>query len=151
MPGLAAAFEEITRDAATAGRSHLEALAACLAAEVASRAEHRLASRLRAARFAAEKSFDFALQPSLEKARVLALGRAEFIAAKEYVVCLGRSGTGKTHWRSPWRWPPVPAGIGCASSAPSPSPRSWARPPVSMTVQSGPLCDGPKRTPSSGS
>jgi len=100
MPGLAAAFEEITRDAATAGRSQLEALAACLAAEVASRAEHRLASRLRAARFPAEKSFesfDFALQPSLEKARVLALGRAEFITAKENVVCLGGSGTGKTH------------------------------------------------------
>jgi DNA replication protein DnaC len=100
MPGLAGAFEEIVRDAGAAGRSHLEALAACLAAEVASRAEHRLASRLKAARFPAQKSFesfDFTLQPSLEKARVLALGRAEFIAARENVVCLGGSGTGKTH------------------------------------------------------
>ncbi|MFH1176768.1 MAG: IS21-like element helper ATPase IstB [Acidobacteriota bacterium] len=100
MPGLAVAFEEIARDASKAGRSHLEALAACLAAEVVSRTEHRLAARLKGARFPALKSFegfDFTLAPSLEKARVLALGTGEFIAAKENVVCLGGSGTGKTH------------------------------------------------------
>ena len=100
MPGLAAAFEEIVRDGQKAGRDHLESLAACLAAEVASRAEHRLAARIRTARFPAPKSleaFDFALQPSLEKGRLLALARGEFIAARENVVCLGGSGTGKTH------------------------------------------------------
>lgn len=100
MPGLAGAFEEIVREAGAAGRSHAEALVACLAAEVASRAEHRLAARLKAARFPALKSldaFDFALQPSLEKTRVLALAGGSFIAARENVVCLGGSGTGKTH------------------------------------------------------
>lgn len=100
MPGLAAAFEEIVRDGQKAGRGHLESLAACLAAEVASRAEHRLASRIKAARFPALKSFesfDFALVPSLEKARVLELGSGAFAAAKENIVCLGPSGTGKTH------------------------------------------------------
>ncbi len=100
MPGLAAAFEEIVRDGAKAGRSYLETLSACLAAEVASRAEHRLATRVKAARFPAPKSleaFDFALQPSLERARVLSLAGAEFIKARENVVCLGGAGTGKTH------------------------------------------------------
>lgn len=100
MPGLAAAFEEIVRDGEAAGRGALEALAACLAAEVASRTEHRLAARVKAARFPAPKSleaFDFALQPSLEKGRVLALARGDFIAARENLVCLGASGTGKTH------------------------------------------------------
>lgn len=100
MPGLAAAFEEIVRDGQKAGRGHLEALAACLAAEVASRAEHRLAARIKAARFPALKSFesfDFALVPSLEKARVLELGSGAFTAARENVVCLGPSGSGKTH------------------------------------------------------
>jgi DNA replication protein DnaC len=100
MPGLAGAFEEIVRDGAKAGRSHLESLAACLASEVASRAEHRLAARIKNARFPALKSFesfDFSLQPTLEKARVLALGDGAFTAAKENVVCLGASGTGKTH------------------------------------------------------
>jgi len=100
MPGLAAAFEEVVRDGQKAGRSHLESLTACLAAEVASRAEHRLASRIKAARFPALKSFDsfdFSLLPSLEKGRVLELGSGVFTQAKENVVCLGASGTGKTH------------------------------------------------------
>jgi DNA replication protein DnaC len=100
MPGLAGAFEEVVRDAAAAGRSSFEVLAACLAAEVASRAEHRLAARITAARFPAPKSlegFDFALQPSLEKARVLGLAEGGFLRARENVVCLGGSGTGKTH------------------------------------------------------
>ena len=100
MPGLAGAFEEVLRDGQKAGRSHLESLTACLAAEVASRAEHRLASRIKAARFPALKSFDsfdFSLLPSLEKGRVLELGSGVFTQAKENVVCLGASGTGKTH------------------------------------------------------
>lgn len=100
MPGLTAAFEEVVRDGGKAGRSHLESLAACLAAEVASRAEHRLAARIKSARFPAIKSFesfDFSLLPALEKGRVLALGSGAFTAAKENVVCLGASGTGKTH------------------------------------------------------
>ena len=41
MPGLAGAFEEIVRDAAKAGRAPLETLAACLAAEIASRGAHQ--------------------------------------------------------------------------------------------------------------
>ena len=100
MPGLAGAFEEVLRDGQKAGRSHLESLVACLAAEVASRTEHRLAARIKAARFPALKSFDafdFSLVPSLEKGRVLELGSGVFTQAKENVVCLGASGTGKTH------------------------------------------------------
>ena len=100
MPGLAGTFEEVLRDGQKAGRSHLESLVACLAAEVASRAEHRLAARIKAARFPALKSFDsfdFSLLPSLEKGRVLELGSGVFTQAKENVVCLGASGTGKTH------------------------------------------------------
>jgi DNA replication protein DnaC len=100
MPGLSGAFEEIVRDGQKAGRAPLESLAACLAAEVASRAEHRLAARIKAARFPAAKSFesfDFSLVPSLEKAHMLDLAGGAFVAAKENIVCLGASGTGKTH------------------------------------------------------
>lgn len=100
MPGLAGAFEEVARDAAKAGRGHLESLAACLAAEIASRTEHRLASRLKAARFPAQKTFetfDFSLVPSLSKGAVLDLGSGAFTKERENVVCLGASGTGKTH------------------------------------------------------
>lgn len=100
MPGLTGAFEEVTRDAAKTGRCHLESLAACLAAEVESRAEHRLASRIKTARFPALKTFetfDFSLVPSLHKSGVLDLGSGEFTRERENVVCLGASGTGKTH------------------------------------------------------
>jgi len=100
MPGLAGAFEEVSRDAAKAGRGHLESLAACLAAEIESRAEHRLASRIKTARFPALKSFetfDFSLVPSLSKGTVLDLGSGAFTHERENVVCLGASGTGKTH------------------------------------------------------
>jgi DNA replication protein DnaC len=100
MPGLSGAFEEVARDAATAGRGHLESLAACLAAEVESRAEHRLSAGIKAARFPALKTFetfDFSLLPSLEKGRVLGLGSGAFTKERENVVCLGTSGTGKTH------------------------------------------------------
>jgi DNA replication protein DnaC len=100
MPGLASAFEEITRDGVKAGRGHLESLAACLAAEIESRSEHRLASRIKTARFPAAKTFetfDFSLVPSLDKSRVLDLGSGGFTGQRENVVCLGASGTGKTH------------------------------------------------------
>jgi DNA replication protein DnaC len=100
MPGLAGAFEEVARDGAKTGRSHLESLAACLSAEIDSRAEHRLFSRTRAARFPAAKTFetfDFSLVPSLQKNRVLELGSGAFTRQRENVVCLGASGTGKTH------------------------------------------------------
>lgn len=100
MPGLAGAFEEVSRDAAKAGRGHLESLAACLAAEIESRTEHRLASRIKAARFPTLKSFetfDFSFVPSLQKGRVLDLGSGAFTKVRENVVCLGASGTGKTH------------------------------------------------------
>jgi len=100
MPGLSGAFEEIARDAAKAGRGHLESLAACLSAEVESRSEHRLASRIKTARFPSAKTletFDFSLVPSLPKGRVLDLASGEFTRLRENVVCLGASGTGKTH------------------------------------------------------
>ena len=100
MPGLSGAFEEVARDAAKAGRGHLESLSACLAAEVESRAEHRLAARIKGARFPSLKTFDtfdFSLLPSLRKNDVLGLGSGEFTRQRENVVCLGASGTGKTH------------------------------------------------------
>jgi DNA replication protein DnaC len=100
MPGLSNAFEEICRDAGKTGKGHIESLAACLAAEMESRAEHRLTSRIKSARFPSLKTFDtfdFSLVPSLEKGRVLDLGTGAFTKEGENVVCLGASGTGKTH------------------------------------------------------
>lgn len=71
-----------------------------LAAEVASRAEHRLARNLQAARFPVIKelaTFDFTAIPSLSKARVDELARGDFIAAHEVALLVGNPGTGKSH------------------------------------------------------
>jgi len=100
MPGLAAAFEEITRDAATAGRSQLEALAACLAPRsLACRAPSGKpsAGRPLPGRRRALRASTSPCSRASRRLACWALGRAEFIAAKENVVCLGGSGTGKTH------------------------------------------------------
>jgi hypothetical protein len=63
-------------------------------------------------------TFDFAAIPSLNKPLVLELARSEYVIARENVIALGNSGTGKTHacWRS--ASPPVST----ASRSPS-SPR----------------------------
>jgi DNA replication protein DnaC len=56
--------------------------------------------RIRMARFPHTKSFDtfdFAAQPSLNKALVLELARGEWIERQRNVIALGPSGTGKTH------------------------------------------------------
>src|SRR5665647_13033 len=87
-----------TRPFSSEGRSEKSKVSKLFSA--GKRAEHRLAARIKAARFPALKSFetfDFSLLPSLEKGRVLELGSGAFAAARENVVCLGASGTGKTH------------------------------------------------------
>jgi DNA replication protein DnaC len=56
--------------------------------------------RISAARFPAAKSFDtfdFAAIPSLNKPLVLELARCEYIVARDNIIALGNSGTGKTH------------------------------------------------------
>ena len=134
MPGLAAAFEEIVRDAAKAGRAPLEWLAACLAAEVASRAEHRLAARIKAARFPALKSFesfDFTLVPSLEKARAFLRTGTQGGASCRASACM-TSGTRTP----PWRCRPecIPRSSPSASGTP-PSPSRWT-----LTATPSPPC-----------
>ena len=100
LPELRKAYRELARDAAQSGQDHLAYLAACLTAEVESRRQSRLSRRLGMARFPALKtleSFDFTALPDLPKARVLQLADGSFVKARENVVCLGPTGTGKTH------------------------------------------------------
>lgn len=100
MPGLRSHFEEIAREARATGESHEAYLVACLRAEIESRREHRLQDRLKQARFPQRKTleeFDFTLVPSVPKEEVIHLATAEFVRARENVIFLGASGTGKTH------------------------------------------------------
>jgi DNA replication protein DnaC len=55
---------------------------------------------MRAAKFPGIKTldgFDFSLMPSVPKAKVLSLADGHFIRQRENLLCLGPSGTGKTH------------------------------------------------------
>jgi len=100
LPGLRKAYRALARDAAHSGQDHLAFLAACLATELESRRQNRLAHRLRQARFPAVKTldaFDFTAIPELPKTKVLSLADGSFVKARENVICLGPTGTGKTH------------------------------------------------------
>jgi DNA replication protein DnaC len=100
LPGLRAAYPAIARDATSQGQPYTAFLAACLSAEIASRREHRLATRFAQARFPVPKtleSFDFTAVPKLNKPLVLALAEGSFIKQRENIILVGTPGTGKTH------------------------------------------------------
>jgi len=100
LPGLRGSFRATLRESEATGQPYLSFLLACLAQEAESRRHSALENRLRQARFPWVKNlsdFDFGLLPSLAKPKVLALGEGTFIKARENVVCVGPTGTGKSH------------------------------------------------------
>lgn len=69
-------------------------------AEILERDRKATERRIKAAKFTVVKSletFDYLAIPSLNKKLVLELARCEWITRRENVLCLGNSGTGKTH------------------------------------------------------
>lgn len=100
IPGLRASYREFAREALDKGISPTQFLLSCLEEEARSRRERALRDRLRKAKFPSLKSlgdFDFTTIPELPKAKVLALADGHFVARKENIICLGPSGTGKSH------------------------------------------------------
>ncbi|MGA7615159.1 MAG: IS21-like element helper ATPase IstB [Thermoanaerobaculia bacterium] len=79
---------------------HAETLDRLFEEEIVAREERRVRSSLKLAGFPFLKTldgFDFAFQPSLDRARVLDLASLGFLARKENVLLLGPPGVGKTH------------------------------------------------------
>ncbi|MCG0278933.1 MAG: IS21-like element helper ATPase IstB [Thermanaeromonas sp.] len=100
LPAVARHYKSLARTAAENNRTYEEYLCALLEQEVLSREESALKNRIRRANFPYFKTleeFDFTALPSLSKPKVLTLSRGEYIKAKENVIFLGNSGTGKTH------------------------------------------------------
>lgn len=100
LPGLRKAYSSVARDATDNHYSMTRFLASCLDEERLSRQQSRLQSYTSQAKFPAQKSlsdFDFAAIPSLSKTKILALAEGSFVRDKENVVCMGGSGTGKSH------------------------------------------------------
>lgn len=80
--------------------SPVEAMEQLLAAQVALRRQRRLQTALRTSRLPGVKvldSFDFAFQPSIDRAQILNLHQLGFLDRKENVIFLGPAGVGKTH------------------------------------------------------
>ena len=100
LPGMRTSYEELARDALDNGISPMRFLLSCLEHESLTRKQRQLQSRMKAAKFPGEKtldSFDFSLIPELPRANVLSLAEGSYIQQKENILCLGPSGTGKTH------------------------------------------------------
>jgi DNA replication protein DnaC len=71
-----------------------------LGLEVAHKLEHRIARRITTSGLTERKSlegFDWAFQPSLDKALVLELARLDFVRRHDDLVITGDNGTGKSH------------------------------------------------------
>lgn len=100
LPGLRKAYASVAREAVDSGHSFTRFLAACLEEERRSRQQSRLQTYTRQAKFPSAKTlqeFDFTAIPSLSKAKILSLAEGNFVRDKENVVCMGASGTGKSH------------------------------------------------------
>lgn len=93
-------LSETLRRAETESWGHLQLLDHLLEEEIASRESRRIKNALKLAAFPFLKTldaFDFAFQPSLDKARVMDLAALTFLQRKENVLLLGPPGVGKTH------------------------------------------------------
>ena len=100
LPTVLREYDRIARECAQGGVDHPRYLLRLVELELIDRERRLVERRIRAARFPAVKSldtFDFAAIPSLNKVLVLDLARCGYIAARENVIALGNSGTGKTH------------------------------------------------------
>lgn len=82
------------------GWGQMQLLDHLLEEELAAREERRIRNALKLAGFPFLKTldaFDFAFQPSIDRARVMDLASLAFLQRKENVLLLGPPGTGKTH------------------------------------------------------
>ena len=100
MPGSLEVVDALMEQLDGGTISAAEALEQLLSAQVALRRERRIISAMRSSRLPGAKtldSFDFAFQPSIDRAQIMNLHQLGFITRKENVVFLGPAGVGKTH------------------------------------------------------
>jgi DNA replication protein DnaC len=100
LPTFLREHEKVAREAAQEGLDHPRYLLRLAELELIDRERRMVERRIRAARFPAVKgleTFDFTAIPTLNKPLVLELARCEYVVARENIIALGNSGTGKTH------------------------------------------------------
>lgn len=100
LPTFLREHEKLARQCAAEGVDHTRYLQRLAELELIDRERRLVERRIKAARFPAVKSLDsflFNAIPSLNKSLVLDLARCAYVEARENVIALGNSGTGKTH------------------------------------------------------
>jgi DNA replication protein DnaC len=93
-------YRQVADDAARNNLGHEQYLLALAEQEVAQRHLNSQHQRIKAARFPLLKEladFDFSAIPQLNKQRVLALARGDYITRAEPIILLGNPGLGKSH------------------------------------------------------
>src|SRR5712672_4221821 len=100
LPTFAREYEKVAMESAQDRADYPRYLLRLCELERIDRERRNVERRIRLAHFPQTKSFDtfdFAAQPSLNKALVLELMRCEWIEKRQNCIALGPSGTGKTH------------------------------------------------------
>ncbi len=100
LPTMLREYVQLAEQCANEGVDFQRFLLRLVEAEMLDRDRRATERRIKAARFSVVKSletFDYLALPSLNKKLVLELARCEWVDRKENVLCLGNSGTGKTH------------------------------------------------------
>jgi DNA replication protein DnaC len=105
LPTFLREYEKVVAESAREGLDHVRFLLHLVELELIDRKRRLIERRIHAARFPAVKSFDtfdFTAIPSLNKPLTLDLARCEYVVARDNVIALGNSGTGRRMrvWRS---------------------------------------------------
>ncbi|SFD32388.1 DNA replication protein DnaC [Devosia psychrophila] len=100
LPTILREYDKVATQCARDGVDHPRYLLRLVELELIDRERRMVERRIRQARFPATKSldtFEFTAMPSLNKMLVLELARCEYVLARQNIIALGNSGTGKTH------------------------------------------------------
>lgn len=100
MPRALETVEHTVQQLEKGGISAIEAIDGLLSEEYATRGTRRIDVALRTAKLLPGKTlegFDFGFQPSLDRERIAALARRDFIRRAEVAHFLGPPGTGRSH------------------------------------------------------
>jgi DNA replication protein DnaC len=100
LPTFLREYEKVAGECAREGADHPRYRLRLAELELIDRERRLVERRIHAAHFPAVKSldtFDFTAMPGLNKPLALELARCEFVVARDNIIVLGNSGTGKTH------------------------------------------------------
>ena len=100
LPTIAANYRKFAQEASNTNQPYERYLLALTEAEAHTREANAERKRIARARFPSLKtldSFEFATIPSLNKQAVLELTKGHYLDARENVILVGPTGTGKTH------------------------------------------------------